>query len=63
LTDFVALYRGRTVSEAELVAVSAEPRLVGKFVTELLQKHVGEREETDKANHRPTVVELARREE
>jgi hypothetical protein len=38
LTDFVALYRGRTVSEAELVAVSAEPRLVQQFFTELLGK-------------------------
>jgi hypothetical protein len=62
LTDFVALYRGRTVSEAELVAVSAEPRLVGRFVAELLQEHVGECEESDKAN-RPTVVTLARCEE
>jgi hypothetical protein len=36
LTDFVALYRGRTVSEAELVAVSAEPRLVKRFFADLL---------------------------
>ena len=32
----MALYRGRTVSEAELVAVSAESSLVRKFVAELL---------------------------
>ena len=38
MTDFVALYRGRTVSEAELVAVSAEPHLVHRFFTELLGK-------------------------
>lgn len=38
MTDFVALYRGRTVSEAELVAVSAEPHLVRRFFTELLGK-------------------------
>jgi hypothetical protein len=36
LADFVALYRGRTVSESEIVAVSAEPRLVRRFFAELL---------------------------
>lgn len=36
MTDFVALYRGRTVSEAELVAVSADPNLVRRFFEELL---------------------------
>ena len=36
MSDFVALYRGHTVSEAELVAVSAEPRLVQRFFAELL---------------------------
>ncbi len=39
MSDFVALYRGRTVSDAELVAVSAEPRLVRKFFAELLGEH------------------------
>lgn len=34
--DFVALYRGRTVAEAELVAVSAEQELVCRFLLELL---------------------------
>ena len=36
MADFVALYRGRTVAEAELVAVSAEPSLVRRFLTELV---------------------------
>ena len=36
MTEFVALYRGRTVAEAELVAVSAEQRLVRRFFTEML---------------------------
>ncbi len=62
LTDFVALYRGRTVSEAELVAVSAEPRLVGRFFDELLGEHTGESEESNKGD-RPTIVELVRDEE
>ena len=38
MTDFVALYRGRTVSDAMLVAVSAEPRLVRRFLAELLDE-------------------------
>jgi hypothetical protein len=36
LSEFVALYRGHTVSDAQLVAVSADPRLVRKFFAELL---------------------------
>jgi len=36
LTDFVALYRGRTVSDAKLVALSAEPQLVREFFMYLL---------------------------
>jgi hypothetical protein len=43
VSEFVALYRGRTVSEAQLVAVSAEPRLVRRFVEELLSKPQPER--------------------
>jgi hypothetical protein len=62
LADFVALYRGRTVSEAELVAVSAEPRLVGRFFDELLGVHTEESEELDKEK-RPTIVELVRNED
>jgi hypothetical protein len=36
LADFVALYRGPTVAEAELVAVSAEQRIVHRLFAELL---------------------------
>jgi hypothetical protein len=35
LADFVALYRGRTVSEAELVAICADPRIVRRLFEEL----------------------------
>jgi len=35
MTEFVALYRGRTVSEAELVALSAQPEIVRKFFDEM----------------------------
>lgn len=34
-TTFIALYRGRTVAESHLVAVTAEPELVARFVREL----------------------------
>jgi hypothetical protein len=34
-TDFIALYRGRTVADARLVAVTAEPAIVGRFTREL----------------------------
>jgi hypothetical protein len=34
-TDFIALYRGQTVAEARLVAVTAEPDIVSRFVREL----------------------------
>ena len=39
MTNYVALYRGRTVSDATLVALSAEPRLVRRFFAELLEEH------------------------
>ena len=35
MMNFIALYRGPTVSEARLIAVSSEPRVVGRFVHEL----------------------------
>jgi len=37
MTTFVALYRGQTVAGARLVAVSADPQLVGAVASELLQ--------------------------
>jgi len=59
LTDFVALYRGRTVSEAELVAVSAEPHLVRRFFSELLGEREAEQEAED-AEHPATVLKVVR---
>ena len=58
LSDFVALYRGRTVSDAELVAVSAEPRLVGKFFAELLGEQ--EKSEISGDEARTVTLELVR---
>lgn len=59
LADFVALYRGRTVAEAELVAVSAEQRLVRRFFTELLGGQEGEQESPD-AERPPPFLEAVR---
>lgn len=36
MVSFLALYRGRSVASAELVAVSADPDLVGRYADELL---------------------------
>ena len=35
MTNILALYRGRTVAEAQLVAVTVEPSIVDRFITEL----------------------------
>ncbi len=37
---FVALYRGRTIAESTIVAVSADPALVADFAARLLQQPV-----------------------
>ena len=36
MTTFVCLYRGATIGDAQLVALSAEPRLVAEVVERLL---------------------------
>ena len=36
MPNFVTLYRGKTISSAKLVAVSADPALVQEFVERLL---------------------------
>lgn len=41
-TDFLALYRGQTVSDAQLVAVTADPELVASFVKGLSGSDVEE---------------------
>ncbi len=35
MPDILALYRGRTVGEARLIAVTAEPAIVDRFLAEL----------------------------
>lgn len=39
MANFLALYRGDTVGSADLVAVSADPDLVGQFADELLARN------------------------
>ncbi len=58
MTDFVALYRGPTVAEAELVAVSAEQRIVRRFFAELLGESEAE-SEADARKQLP-VLEVVR---
>ena len=61
MADFVALYRGRTVAEAELVAVTAESSLVQRFFAELLGE--SEHQPKDTCGEKPArVLEAARNE-
>ena len=59
MSDFIALYRGRTVAEAELVAVTAEPRLVRRFFSELLVAPE-EEQAAEKPKHESPVLEVVR---
>jgi hypothetical protein len=59
LADFVALYRGRTVSEAELVAISAKPQLVERFFAELLGKSKTA-QEADDSEHSASFPKVVR---
>jgi hypothetical protein len=61
LADFVALYRGRTVAEAELVAVTAESSLVQRFFAELLGE--SEHQPKDTCGEKPARVLEAVRDE
>jgi hypothetical protein len=36
VTNFIALYRGPSVAEARLIAVSSEPEIVSRFLRELV---------------------------
>lgn len=59
MADFVALYRGRTVSEAELVAVSAERKLVERFFAEILGEPEARQDNDSSGRPEATVLELA----
>ncbi len=38
MTSFLALYRGRSIGSAELIAVSADPDIIARFADALLEK-------------------------
>ena len=59
MANFLALYRGRTVAEAELIALSAEPRIVDRFFAELVGKPEPERR-TEEADRQPQRLEVVR---
>lgn len=57
-TNFIALYRGRTVAESYLVAVTAEPEIVARFVREITgeAENPGRPEEQDNLPSKPFGV-------
>ena len=54
MTEFIALYRGRTVAEAELIAVTASSSLVRKFFAEMLGEY--EQQIEDAGRERPARI-------
>jgi len=50
MTNFIALYRGTSVAQARLIAVSSEPEIVGRFLRELAGVEASEeRDESDES--------------
>jgi hypothetical protein len=45
MTSFIAIYRGKTVAEARLIAVSANPDLVAEVSSKLLEEVANEGDE------------------
>ncbi len=60
MAEFIGLYRGQTVSDAELVAICAEPRIVQKFFAELLDEDhdVRERKSTTRRGEHSEPLDL-----
>ena len=54
--NFIALYRGPTVSEARLMAVSSEPGVVGRFIRELAGEADNAEERGEFAERQPVHV-------
>jgi hypothetical protein len=36
MTNFIALYRGQTLNDARLIALSSDPQIIGDFATRLI---------------------------
>ncbi len=56
MMNFIALYRGPTVSEARLVAVSSEPTVVGRFIRELAGEADNTEDQAGSAEYPPLLV-------
>ena len=57
MTTFLALYRGKTVAEARMVAVTCDPHLVALVATRLLEAPPGD----DTADPVVTILDRGRR--
>lgn len=53
MMNFIALYRGPTVSEARLIAVSSEPSVVGRFIRELAGEADNAEDRGERAEREP----------
>lgn len=42
MTNFIALYRGRTLNDARLIALSSDPALISDFTTRLVSEPLRE---------------------
>lgn len=42
MTSFIALYRGRTLNDARLIALSSDPTLISDLITKLISEPLRE---------------------
>lgn len=45
MVNFIALYRGRTLGDAQLVAVTSDPAIISEFARRLLAQPVSDSED------------------
>jgi len=56
MTNILALYRGRMVTEAQLVAVTVEPAIVDRFISELAGEGTKHEEQDGQVEREPLRV-------
>ena len=56
MTNILALYRGRTVAEAQLVAVTVEPSIVNRFIRELAGEGTEPEEQDGQVKREPLRI-------
>jgi hypothetical protein len=56
MMNFIALYRGPTVSEARLIAVCSEPEIVSRFLWELGAESREQKNDSESTGRRPLQV-------